>query len=78
MFSLKYALVALIPDTPRDVTIQLARNEFLVSKVWNQEVAVPANHDSRSRLGYRTYIRTDVRISWRIEMGMAWQGSSQR
>ncbi|CAM9434451.1 unnamed protein product [Discosporangium mesarthrocarpum] len=33
MFLFKYALSVLIPDSPEEVGIQLARNEFLVSKV---------------------------------------------
>lgn len=33
MLLFKYALEVLIPDSPEEVGIQLARNEFIVSKV---------------------------------------------
>lgn len=35
MLMFKYGLEAIIPDSPADVGIQLARNEFLVSKASN-------------------------------------------
>lgn len=50
MLLFKYSLEALIPDSPADVGIQLARNEFIVSKVlYNRTVRISSADDFEFR-----------------------------